>query len=188
MQTEAATQFAFTCRCLISPLWFLCNQVLATSSAQVISSTLCQTMTVTSDVRFHAAFMPQVPCLSLSFPFQGVSYVLCQSVVNLGGPLDAYTHAPIFLPEIPFPILTSKTVEEKWFKKYCCNLSRFPLPANSHPNPSKSQVCKQALWDTLDAGWEKKGELATTSLEFEFYLQFPCGSPSTGLSDLRQST
>ena len=26
---------------------------------------------------------------------------------------------------------------------------------------------KQALWDTLEAGWEKKGELATTSLEFE---------------------
>ena len=30
-------------------------------------------------------------------------------------------------------------------------------------------------------------ELATTSLEFEFHFQFPCGSPSTGLSDFRQS-
>ena len=31
---------------------------------------------------------------------------------------------------------------------------------------------------------EKDGELATTSLEFEFHLQFPCGSPSSELSDL----
>ena len=30
------------------------------------------------------------------------------------------------------------------------------------------------------AGWEKERELATTSLEFEFHHQFPCGSPSTG--------
>ena len=36
-------------------------------------------------------------------------------------------------------------------------------------------------------GWEREGELATTSLEFEFRLQFPCGSPSTELSDFRQS-
>ena len=34
---------------------------------------------------------------------------------------------------------------------------------------------------------EKEGELATTSLEFEFHLYFPCGSPSTELSDFRQS-
>ena len=27
---------------------------------------------------------------------------------------------------------------------------------------------KQALWDTLEAGQEKKGELAATSLEFEY--------------------
>ena len=33
----------------------------------------------------------------------------------------------------------------------------------------------------------KEGELATKSLEFEFHLQFPCGSLSTGLSDFRQS-
>ena len=45
----------------------------------------------------------------------------------------------------------------------------------------------QALRDALAAGREKKGELATTSLEFEFHLQFPCGSPSTELSDFRQS-
>ena len=35
----------------------------------------------------------------------------------------------------------------------------------------------------LAAGREKEGELATTSLEFEFHLQFPCGSLSTELSD-----
>ena len=35
---------------------------------------------------------------------------------------------------------------------------------------------------------EKEGELATMSLEFEFHLQFPCGSLSTELSDFRQST
>ena len=39
----------------------------------------------------------------------------------------------------------------------------------------------------LTAGRQKKEELSTTSLEFEFHLQFPCGSPSTDLSDLRQS-
>ena len=35
-------------------------------------------------------------------------------------------------------------------------------------------------------GRKKEGELATTSLEFEFRLQFPCGSPSTELLDFRQ--
>ena len=39
----------------------------------------------------------------------------------------------------------------------------------------------------LAAGREKETELATTSLEFEFRLQFPCGSPSTELSDFCQS-
>ena len=47
--------------------------------------------------------------------------------------------------------------------------------------------CEQALRGALGAGWEKKGELATTSLEFEFYLQFACGSPLTELSDFRKS-
>ena len=35
----------------------------------------------------------------------------------------------------------------------------------------------QALWGALAAGWEKEGELVTSSLEFEFRLQFPCGFP-----------
>ena len=46
---------------------------------------------------------------------------------------------------------------------------------------------KQALWGALAVGWEKEGELATTSLEFECRLQFPCGSPSTELSDFCQT-
>ena len=36
-------------------------------------------------------------------------------------------------------------------------------------------------------GREKEGELATSSLEFEFHLHFLCGSLSTELSDFRQS-
>ena len=37
------------------------------------------------------------------------------------------------------------------------------------------------------ARWEKEVELATTSAEFGFHLQFPCGSQSTELSDFHQS-
>ena len=44
-----------------------------------------------------------------------------------------------------------------------------------------------ALLGTQAARREKEGELVTTSLEFEFHLQFPCGSPSTELSDFPQS-
>ena len=44
---------------------------------------------------------------------------------------------------------------------------------------------EQALRGALASGREKEGELATTSLEFEFRLQLPCGSPSTELSDFR---
>ena len=32
-------------------------------------------------------------------------------------------------------------------------------------------ACKQALWDTRALGQEKEGELATTSLEFEYLHQ-----------------
>ena len=46
---------------------------------------------------------------------------------------------------------------------------------------------EQALRGTLAVGPQKEGELATAPLEFEFLLQFPCGSPSTELSDFRQS-
>ena len=48
-------------------------------------------------------------------------------------------------------------------------------------------VCEQAFHGALAAGREKEGKLATTSLEFEFHLQFPCGSKSNELSDFRQS-
>ena len=45
---------------------------------------------------------------------------------------------------------------------------------------------EQALRGALVAEREKEGGFATTSLEFEFHLQFPCGFPSTELSDFRQ--
>ena len=68
-----------------------------------------------------------------------------------------------------------------------------PYPSLILANPAsrvavKSLAREQVLWGALTAGRDKKGELATTSLEFEFRLQFPCGSPSTELSDFRQST
>ena len=47
-------------------------------------------------------------------------------------------------------------------------------------------ACKQALRGALAARREKEGELATSSLEFEFRVQFSCGSLSTELSDFRQ--
>jgi len=48
-------------------------------------------------------------------------------------------------------------------------------------------ACEQALRGDLAAGREKEGELATTSLEFEFRLQRSCGSPLSELSDFGQS-
>ena len=48
-------------------------------------------------------------------------------------------------------------------------------------------ACKQGLQGTLAAGWEKEGELATMSLEFEFHLQLPHSSPSTEQSDFHHS-
>ena len=48
-------------------------------------------------------------------------------------------------------------------------------------------ACEQASRGALAAGREKEGELATTSLEFEFHLQFPCRSTTTELSDFCQS-
>ena len=47
-------------------------------------------------------------------------------------------------------------------------------------------ACEQALLGALAAGREKEEEVTTTSLEFEFHLQFPCGFPSTELSDFCQ--
>ena len=48
-------------------------------------------------------------------------------------------------------------------------------------------ACEQALLGALAARLLKEGDLATMSPEFEFYLQFPCGSPLTWLSDFHQS-
>ena len=45
----------------------------------------------------------------------------------------------------------------------------------------------RAHQDALLAGPEEEGEIATTSLEFESHLEFPCGSLSTELSDFCQS-
>ena len=41
--------------------------------------------------------------------------------------------------------------------------------------------CKQAPPGHSGSGQEKEGVLTTTSLELEFHLQFPCGSPSIEL-------
>ena len=40
-------------------------------------------------------------------------------------------------------------------------------------------ACEQALCGALATGREKEGDLATTSLDFEFHLQIPSGSSST---------
>ena len=61
-----------------------------------------------------------------------------------------------------------------WFSVF--NIKKLPRVA-----------CEQALRGALAAGREKEGDLATTSLELEFHLQFPRGSPSTELLDFRQS-
>ena len=56
-----------------------------------------------------------------------------------------------------------------------------------HVVTTHSVACKQALQGALVVGQEKEGELAATSLELEFHLQFPCGIPSTGVSNFCQS-
>ena len=38
-------------------------------------------------------------------------------------------------------------------------------------------ACEQALWGALAVGRKRKEELPTTNLEFEFHIQFSCGSP-----------
>ena len=50
-----------------------------------------------------------------------------------------------------------------------------------------SIFCITSLVSATPRNHQKEGELATTSLEFEFHFQFPCGSPSTELSDFHQS-
>ena len=72
----------------------------------------------------------------------------------------------------------------------CGKLLKLPHKINyccTHLPSLKPLACEQALRDALAAGQEKEGELATRSLEFEFHLQFPCGSPLTELSDFHQS-
>ena len=65
---------------------------------------------------------------------------------------------------------------------------KYKIKPKLNHNISMADIsCEQALRGALAAGREKEGELATLSLEFKFPLQFPCGSPSTELSDFRQS-
>ena len=99
-----------------------------------------------------------------------------------------------------------------WNKRKCLRKKRVQLPQECFGTPTwppfhcfgkplagcceklsilnltqRDTACEQALLGALAAGREKQGGLATTSLEFEFLLQFPCGSPSTELSDFLQS-
>jgi len=53
--------------------------------------------------------------------------------------------------------------------------------------PAGGIVCEQALRGDLAVGREKEGELATTSLEFEFRHQRSCGSPLSELSGFGKS-
>ena len=60
----------------------------------------------------------------------------------------------------------------------------FKYELDSGHTASPFNASLRAIWW---GGREKEAELATTSLEFEFRLQFNCGSPSTKLSDFCQS-
>ena len=51
-----------------------------------------------------------------------------------------------------------------------------------------SLACEQTLRGALAARREKEGELATTFVEIEFHLRFPCVSPSTELLHFCQSS
>ena len=51
-----------------------------------------------------------------------------------------------------------------------------------------SLACEQTLRGALAARREKEGELATTFVESEFHLRFPCVSPSTELLHFCQSS
>ena len=57
-----------------------------------------------------------------------------------------------------------------------------PTDSNLLDMPSISQPASKLSRGTLAVEQEKEGELATTSLEFEFHFQFPYGSPTTELT------
>ena len=83
---------------------------------------------------------------------------------------------------VPLDLLTRRLFYQTSLHSYC-------LPTS--PYFVKRQVTESKLTRRFlaceQAGREKKGELATTFPEFEFHLQFPCGSPSTELPDFHQS-
>ena len=67
-------------------------------------------------------------------------------------------------------VLQEEHSKEVWIEVCCIGL--------------QTLACEKALRGAMAEGQEKEGELATMSLEFKFCFQFPCGSPSTELSDL----
>ena len=110
---------------------------------------------------YNAACLERLLGISLSLP-----YIICQSMeIRVSMAEELFESC---LQEV-LKVISSKRVS---FTFRVCG--------------TKSITCEQALRGALAAGREKEGELATTSLEFEFRLQFPRGSPSTELSDVRQ--
>ena len=83
------------------------------------------------------------------------------------------------------PITNSKTWPLELVQVSICFLRW--LTDRKTLNSLEVLACEQALRGVLAAGRKKEEELVTMSLEFEFHLRFPCGSPSTELWDFRQS-
>ena len=91
---------------------------------------------------------PQVPCLSLSFPLWGVSYVLCPSVVNLGGPLDAYTPLSSY-PRYCFPFLLQIPLKKNGTTNIVVTEVNFPSLRTFTPtpqNPRSASKLSKTLW------------------------------------------
>ena len=90
---------------------------------------------------------------------------------------------------VPLDLLTRRLFYRTSLHSYCLPTSPYFVKRQVTESklPRRFLAREQALPCALPAGREKKGELATTFPEFEFHLQLPCGSPSTVLSDFRQS-
>ena len=90
---------------------------------------------------------------------------------------------------VPLDLLTRRLFYRTSLHSYCLPTS--PYFVKRQVTESKLLrrflAWEQALWNTLAAERQKKGELATMFPEFEFHLQFSCGSPSTKLSEFHQS-
>ena len=100
---------------------------------------------------------------------------------------------------INIPTIHHIIVKERCLKRLVCllqkahmyyayqSLQAFGMGRLACGREGEEVACEQALRGALAAGLEKEGKLATTSLKFDFHLQFPCGSLSTELSDFCQS-